>query len=145
MMGTLWRGVVIGTLIGLAPTANACGYCIEDKIAAVYDHAVVTRAAAQKHQVVFFAVQGEIPGGEESRRTLEALVESVAGVDKGSARISVGGASLSAAFNPQRTPFASMERSLSRKLAPPGIIDCGLACNGPTGRTEAGWQALAGA
>ena len=50
MMGTLWRGVVIGTLIaGLASAAHACGYCIEDKIAAVYDHAVVTRAAAQKH------------------------------------------------------------------------------------------------
>ena len=122
MMGTLWRGVVIGTLIaGLASTANACGHCIEDKIAAVYDHAVVTRAASQKHQVVFFAVEGEIPAGEESRRTLEAIVESAAGVDKGSARVSIAGASLSAAFNPQRTPFATMERSLSRKLAPRGL------------------------
>jgi len=122
MMGKLWRGVVLGTLIaGLASAAYACGYCIEDKIAAVYDHAVVTRAASQKHQVVFFALEGQIPAGEESRRTLEAVVESVAGVDKGSARVSVAGASLSAAFNPRRTPFASMERALSRKLAPRGL------------------------
>jgi hypothetical protein len=122
MMGTLWRGAVIGTLIaGLVSAAHACGYCIEDKIAAVYDHAVVTRATAQKYQVVFFAIEGEIPAGEASRRTLEAIVESIAGVDKGSARVSVAGASLSAAFNPRRTPFATMERSLSRKLAPRGL------------------------
>jgi len=121
-MGTLWRGGVIGTLIaGLASGAYACGYCIEDKIAAVYDHAVVTRATAQKHQVVFFALEGEIPTGEKPRRTLEAVVESIAGVDKGSARVSVEGASLSAAFDPQRTPLASMERSLSRKFAPRGL------------------------
>lgn len=122
MMSTVWRGVVIGTLIaGLASTAYACGYCIEDRIAAVYDHAVVTRATSQKHQVVFFAVEGQIPAGEESRRALEAVVESVAGVDKGSVRVSVVSASLSAAFNPKRAPFASMERSLSRKLAPRGL------------------------
>ena len=122
MMWTLWRGVLLGTLFaGLVSAAYACGYCIEDRIAAVYDHAVVTRATAQKHQVVFFALEGEIPAGEALRRTLEAVVESVAGVDKGSARISVAGASLSAAFNPQRASFASMERSLSRKLAPRGL------------------------
>jgi len=122
MMSTAWRGVVIGTLIaGVASTAYACGYCIEDQIAAVSDHAVVTRATSRKHQVVFFAVEGQIPAGEKSRRTLEAVVESVAGVDKGSVRISVASASLSAAFNPQRAPFASMERSLSRKLAPRGL------------------------
>ena len=122
MRGKLWRGIVIGTLIaGLASAAYACGFCIEDKIAAVYDHAVVTRAASQKHQVVFFALEGQIPAGEESRRMLEAVVESVAGVDKGSARVSAAGGSLSAAFNPERTPFASMERSLTRKLAPRGL------------------------
>ena len=122
MMRTTWRGVALGTLIaGLASAVYACGYCIEDKIAAVYDHAVVTRATSQQHQVVFFALEGRIPAGEKSRRTLEAVVESVAGVDKGSARVSVASASLSAAFNPQRAPFASMERALSRKLAPRGL------------------------
>ena len=122
MMSMQWRGVVIALIIaGLASSACACGYCIEDKIAAVYDHAVVTRAVSQHHRVVFFALEGKISAGEESRRTLEAIVESVAGVDKGSARVSVAAAALSAAFNPQRAPFASMERSLSRKLAPRGL------------------------
>lgn len=117
--GRRLMGGILATVI--TSTAFACGYCIEDKIAAVYDHAVATRAIAQKHQVVFFAVEGNIPPGEASRRTLEAIVESVVGVDKGSARISVESASLSAAFDPVHAPFAGMERALSRKLAARGL------------------------
>ena len=121
-MMTAWRaGIVAALAAGFAVTSFACGYCIEDKIAAVYDHAVVTRAVAQKHQVVFFAVEGQMPAGEAARRALEAIAESAAGVDKGSARVSVEPASLSVAFNPARAPFAGMERSLSRKLAARGL------------------------
>lgn len=52
---------------------------------------------------------------------LEAIIESVIGVDKGSARVSVESGSLSAAFDPARAPFAVMERALSRKLAARGL------------------------
>jgi hypothetical protein len=101
--------------------AFACGFCIEDKIAAVYDYAVVTRAFSQKHQVVFFAVEGKMAAGDEARRKVQALVESVVGIDRGSARLSAEPSALSAAFNPARTPFAAMERSLTRKLAAYGL------------------------
>jgi hypothetical protein len=122
MKMTVWRGCIVAALIaGFAATSFACGYCIEDKIASVYDHAVVTRATAQKHQVVFFAVEGRMLPGDESRHALEAIAESAAGVDKGSARVSIESASLSVSFNPARTPFAGMERSLSRKLAARGL------------------------
>ena len=121
-MMTARRACIIAAFAaGSAATSFACGYCVEDKIAAVYDHAVVTRAVAQKHQVVFFAVEGQMSAGEASRRALEAVAESAAGVDKGSARVSVESASLSVAFNPARAPFAGMERSLSRKLAARGL------------------------
>ena len=122
MMRSAWRNIIVSTFVaGIGSTAYACGYCIEDKIAAVYDYTVVTRATSQKHQVLFFAVEGRIPAGEESRRTLAAVAESVAGVDKGSVRVSVESASLSVAFNPERIPFAGVERSLSQKLAPRGL------------------------
>ena len=117
------RRSLMGGLVACAITSSAfaCGYCIEDQIAAVYDHAVARRAIAQKHQVVFFAVEGKIPPGEASRRRLEGIVESVVGVDKGSARVSVESAALAAAFDPARTPFAVMERALNRKLAVRGL------------------------
>ena len=108
-------------LLGLTSTALACGYCIEDKIAAVYDYDVVTRALSHNHQVAFFAVEGTLIPGEQSRRALKAAVESLAAVDRGSARVSGDPAALSAAFDPARASAAAMERALSRKLAPRGL------------------------
>ncbi len=36
--------IVLATLLALSQQVLACGYCVEDKMAAVYDHATVTRA-----------------------------------------------------------------------------------------------------
>jgi hypothetical protein len=101
-----------------APAAFACGYCVEDKIAAVYDHAVVAHALGRKHHIVFFHLDGTLPPGERTRRALEAIAESTAGVDKGSARASVESASLAVAFDPRRTPLTDVLQALERKLAP---------------------------
>ncbi len=38
--------------LALAPPAWACGHCVEDKIASVYDHAEVTRVAESVRGVV---------------------------------------------------------------------------------------------
>lgn len=100
-----------------ASAAFACGYCVEDKMAAAYDHAVVTRALGQKHHVAFFHVDGKLVPGEATKRALEALAESAAEVDKGSARVSVESASLAVAFDPQRAPVAKLQIALERKLA----------------------------
>ena len=94
----------------------ACGHCVEDKIAAGYDHANVIQALERKHPVAFFAIDGlQLPAGS-TRRALEMLAESVAGVDKGSARVSVESAALAVAFDPQRTTFAVMQKALERKF-----------------------------
>lgn len=100
-----------------APGALACGYCVEDKVAAVYDHAVVTRALAQKHHVVIFHIDGTLVPGETTRRALEALAESAPGVDRGSVRVSVDTATLSVAFDPRRSPMVAVQAALDKKLA----------------------------
>ncbi len=99
-----------------APAALACGYCVEDKIAAVYEHAVVERALSRQHHVVFFHIDGTLAPGERTRRALEAIAESTAGIDKGSARVSVESASLAVAFDPRRTPIVDVQKALERKL-----------------------------
>jgi len=104
-------------LVLQAPAALACGYCVEDKIAAVYDHAVVERALSRKHHVVFFHIDGTLAPGERTRRALEAIAESTEGIDKGSARVSVESASLAVAFDPRRTPIVGVQNALERKLA----------------------------
>jgi len=99
-----------------APNAQACGHCIEDKVAAVYDHAVVTAALARKHQVVFFALDGKLAGTEAERRLIEQTAQSAQGIDPGTLRVSSELASLSVAFDPARVSFASLQRALEHKL-----------------------------
>ena len=99
-----------------AANASACGFCVEDKIAMAYDHAVVTSALAQKHHVAFFALEGEVSTEASKRRGIEAMANSTPGVDKGSVRLAIDSTALSVAYDPVRTPFAMLERTLSRRL-----------------------------
>lgn len=111
-----------GLLLALRGTASACGICVEDKIAAVYDHAIVTQALGRKHHVAFFLIDGALAPGAGTRRAIEALAELAHGVDKGTVRVSVESASLSVAFDPQRVPFAAVHRAVERKLAPKKLL-----------------------
>jgi len=104
-----------------AQAAYACGFCIEDKIAAVYDHRVVMHAAAQKHQVAFFGLDGRLAGTAVEARILERSVGAAFGVDAGSVRVSVDSASLSVAFDPAVVSFGKLQRSMQKKLTPRGL------------------------
>jgi hypothetical protein len=45
----------------------ACGQCVQDKMAAVYDYEVIKTAVSQKHVVIFMGFQGSIVPDLESR------------------------------------------------------------------------------
>lgn len=100
-----------------ASAASACGHCVEDKVAAVYDYAVVTQAQTQRHHVAFFAIDGKIVADESLKRTIESAVRATDGVDKDSVRVSLELAALSFSFDPKRASFASVQKSLEKKLA----------------------------
>lgn len=106
-----------GLLLALhAVPASACGHCVEDKVAAVYDHAAAQQAFARKQQVAFFGIDGPLMLDEQTRRDLEALARGIPLVDQASVRISLESASLSVAFDPRRASFAQVQRALERKL-----------------------------
>ena len=104
-----------------ASFASACGHCVEDKIAGVYDHAAVTRAIGEKHTVVFFAIDGTLKPGQPMRIRIEKLAASVPGVDPRSVRVSMELASLGLAFDPARTNLPRAQKALERNLAPLGL------------------------
>jgi len=104
-----------------ASTASACGVCVEDKIAAVYDHAGVSRALEAKSTVVFFALEGAIPPGAAALRKIAALAASAPAVDKDSVRISRDVASLALSFDPRRADLATVQEILDRRLAAMGL------------------------
>lgn len=105
------RRVIAGlsaALLAWAPPASACGVCVDDKVAAAYDHAVVTEAIARRHVVVFAELRGA--------GTLEALASKaraaagkVRGVDRASVRAAASPAALSFALDPAvATPQAAL-------------------------------------
>ena len=111
------RALSLAVLILLSQNAWACGYCVEDKIASAYDHAVVTNALAHKHHVVFFHIEGVLPTGDAGRRSLSEAVRSVLGVDAGTVRVSVETATASFAFDPARAPLGALQSRIEKKLA----------------------------
>ena len=95
--------LAFGTLLQvLAGEAGACGACVEDRVAAVYDHAVVEGAARRGHAVAFLALEAA-PDLDEARvRAVRAALAATKGVERATVRISPEAASCSVAFDPAR-------------------------------------------
>ena len=103
----------------LCASSLACGVCIEDKIAATYDHAVVTRAGAQGHLVVF----GEIGGAVDMKALVKKIAPAathVRGIDRGTVRTSVAPAAFSFALDPAAQTPKSAVADLQRGLRTQG-------------------------
>lgn len=130
MKGTDLRAALLALLLA-PPAALACGVCVEDKIAAVYDHAGVQQALAAKRTVVFFAIDGKLVAGEASKRSIARLARATPGVDAKSVRVSVELASLALAFDPRQANLAAVEKSLDARLAPLGLSLLTMQVRGP--------------
>jgi hypothetical protein len=112
------RSFLLAALLGAGSCAQACGYCVEDKIASAYDHAVVALAVGAGHHVVFYHLDGWLKENDATRRALLSAAESVPGVDKGSVRVALDTLTLAFAFDPKRTSLVAAQSALDRKLAP---------------------------
>lgn len=105
--------LVAGLLIAFR--AGACGVCVEDKIAACYDHAVVSAARSQGREVAFFAVQGAAPQDAPLRAKLARLLDATPGVARGSARVSLENGALSFAYDPKRSSAIAISDALEKR------------------------------
>ena len=102
-------GVLGLGVFAAATEAFACGACVEDKIAATYDHAVVTEAAARHRVVVFAAVDGPGDAGEGAK-ALASAAGRVPGVDRATVRTAASPRAISFALDPKA---ASPEKALA--------------------------------
>ena len=96
----------------LAPLAShACGVCVEDNVAATYDHQVVTHAKTVGNVVVFCEIAGQFDA-----RQLAKLTQRVQGVRAQSVRTSAQPPALSFAFDQTRqSPQAAVD-AIQRSL-----------------------------
>jgi hypothetical protein len=81
----------------------ACGVCIEDRVAATYDHEVVVRAAAKGKVMVFCEVAGPL-----DPRQIRNAVHKVRGADSASVRISLESAAVSFALDGRQSPQSAV-------------------------------------
>jgi hypothetical protein len=101
-----------GGLLMYGGLALACGVCIEDKVAATYDHAVVQRAAASGQVVVFC----EIVGPVDAERIRNAA-RVVRGLDASSVRVSETPSAISFVVDPAKQSPQAAAGAIQRGLA----------------------------
>ncbi|MGE5640187.1 MAG: hypothetical protein ACM30H_08830 [Clostridia bacterium] len=105
------RRALLALLALASAQALACGVCVEDKVAACYDYAVVTRAQSRGQEVAFFALQGPA----QDAGALKRAVESAPGVERGTARVSVESGALSFAYDPRRANALAIADGLEKR------------------------------
>jgi hypothetical protein len=93
----------------LAPftPAQACGACAEDKVAATYDHAIASRAAAQGRTMVFCEVRGPFDA-----KRLKAAATRIDGLDPASVRTSANPATVSFSLDSRKVSIPSAVKRL---------------------------------
>ncbi len=112
----IWRFAWAGLLACVPAGALACGYCIEDRVAAVYDHAIVSRALAQGHEMAFLTLERPATRGGVDAVAMQKTVEALGGVDRRSVRVDLAQGALSLAFDPRRVAPGKLVEQVERAL-----------------------------
>ena len=98
----------------------ACGVCLQDKVAATYDHAVVTRALEQHRVVVFAEPRATVDAALLSKAVASAAARTP-GVDPATVRTNASPASLSFVLDPRRAQPAEALASIRKSANVKGL------------------------
>jgi hypothetical protein len=94
--------------------AMACGVCLEDKVAASYDHALVERALAQHRVVVFAEPRAAIDASK--LKAVAAKAARAPGVDASTVKTSAAPQSVSFVLDPKRADAKATVAALQLEL-----------------------------
>lgn len=114
--------VAVWLVVTARTPAHACGHCIEDKIAATYDYAVLTRAARDAHVVVFADIRGPAAGAGPALKALIArTLAATPGIDAGTVRVSLDPPAASFSCDPVRHAPNALLEIINPRLAVKGL------------------------
>ena len=108
----------LGLVLPMA--AGACGVCIEDKMAVTWDHAVVERAAARGHVVVFASIDAR-GAPQNASDGVKAAAMRARGVDRTSVRAASAPPAVSFALDPRVQAPAAALAAIEKTAAQPGL------------------------
>ena len=101
----------------LSGQALGCGHCVQDRIAAVYDHALVKQTAKRHQKILYLAWDGPVTRDAVMHRKLINAVANVSGVINGSVRVSLEPAAIALAYQPSSISREQLEARLLQQLA----------------------------
>ena len=112
------RTAALALALFLPLAAGACGFCIEDRVAAVYDQATVEKAMKEKRHVAFFGLEGE--SASLTARTVTAAFEA-GGAQRGATRVSLADHACAVVYDPRQTSLERVAASAGRALGTRGV------------------------
>jgi len=122
MKRLLSHWITANLLLLLSFSALACGYCLQDRIASVYDHVLVTQTRQLNQKMLYLVWDGPAYHDEKTRRTLIEITSRIKGVTKGSVRISLEPPTIGLAYQPLSISSEQIETVLLQKLRAKKIV-----------------------
>jgi hypothetical protein len=111
------KSIMAALAAAAAATALACGFCVEDRVAAVYDSTSIEAAMAGHRHVAFLGVDGETALDAQTQRALVKALES-AGAVRGATRVAGENAACAVFYDPKKTTLERLLAAAGRALAP---------------------------
>jgi hypothetical protein len=102
-------------LAAFALPAAACGFCVEDRVAAVYHQGAVDSARATRRAVAFVGFEGGPADGGATRGALVAALEA-SGAARGSIRVSLESGACAFVYDPARVELPKLLAEANRRL-----------------------------
>ena len=122
-----WRTALLAcALCCLIPTARACGHCLEDRVALVYDHALVEHSKQNKQVMMYLVFDGPVDRTAATRQWLLKALGAVPGVVAHSVRVSLEPPTIALAYDPLHTRSVDLEKALQGKLSAKGMTASAL-------------------
>lgn len=103
-------------LFSSAGSAWACGHCLEDRIASVYDHALVERIQQQGRKIMYLRWDGPVVRDAALSRAMAAAAAGVAGVKSADVRVALEPPTLAVPYDPRRIAADALEQALGLRL-----------------------------
>lgn len=97
--------------------ALACGHCVEDKVAATYDYAVIKSATQKGFEVAYADIVGSSPSESEAK-IIQKTVRETPGIIVDTIRFSISPAAVSFAWSPAQHELKTILDTINPQLAP---------------------------
>jgi hypothetical protein len=101
--------------------ASACGHCVEDRVAAVYDYQVELRAGRDHLRIAYLGIDGPRAESEAAREAIATALRDVPLVERDTLRTSAAPAAASFAWRGSEAELRGAMRTLNAQLAGSGL------------------------